>query len=51
MLGSAVRDGKILLDPHVPKEIGRMKLTRVHALGQLWDIEANGNKGFVRLSG
>ena len=51
MLGSQIRDGAIHLDPHVPKEIGRIKLSRVHALGQLWDIEANGNKGFVRLAG
>jgi len=50
MLGSQIRDGAIYLDPRVPKELGRIKLTRVHALGQLWDIEANGTKGFVRLS-
>jgi len=34
----------------VPKEIGWIKLSRVHALGQLWDLDANGTKGFVRLS-
>lgn len=50
MLGLHVRDGAIRLDPHVPKEIGWIKLSRVHALGQLWDLDANGTKGHVRLS-
>ena len=51
MLGSQLRDGAIQLDPKVPKEIGRIKLRRVHALGKLWDIEAIGTNGYVRLSG
>jgi glycogen debranching enzyme len=51
MLGSEVRDGAIRIDPHIPKEVGRIKLTRVPAMGQLWDIEATGTKGYVRLSG
>jgi glycogen debranching enzyme len=50
ILGSDVRDGAIHLDPYVPKEIGHLKLTKVHALGQLWDVEANGTQGYVRLS-
>jgi glycogen debranching enzyme len=50
MLGSEVRDGAIHLDPHVPTDIGRIKLSRVRALGQVWDIEAIGTKGHVRLS-
>jgi glycogen debranching enzyme len=51
MLGSHVRDGAIHLDPFVPKEIGRIKFSGVHALGQRWDLEAIGTKGSVRLSG
>jgi len=50
MLGSEVRDGAIQLDPRVPKQIGHLNLRRVHALGTLWDIEAVGSKGQVRLS-
>jgi glycogen debranching enzyme len=50
MLGATVQGGQIHLDPRIPKEIGRIKLRRVHALGTLWDIEAIGTKGDVRLS-
>jgi len=51
MLGAHVRDGKIAIDPHIPEKFGRIKLQRLHALGTLWDIEAIGTKGVVRLSG
>jgi glycogen debranching enzyme len=50
MLGSHVRDGAIHLDPRVPDQIGRIKCRRVPGLGGLWDIEAIGSKGHVRLS-
>jgi hypothetical protein len=50
MLGLQVRDGALHLDPHVPEEIGRIKISRVKALGQRWDLEAHGTKGYVRLS-
>jgi glycogen debranching enzyme len=50
LLGLQLRDGQILLDPHIPAQLGRIKITRAHALGTLWDIEAIGNKAHVRLS-
>jgi len=50
MLGSDVRDGQIHLNPQIPPHLGRIKVTRVHALGKLWDVEAIGDKGHVRLS-
>ncbi len=51
MLGWQVHgDRQIHLAPHIPEQLGRIKMTRVHALGQLWDVEAIGNKGYVRLS-
>lgn len=51
MLGEEVRDGEIRLEPHIPQQIGRIKMRRLHALGRLWDIEAIGDKGHVRLAG
>ncbi|HKE82314.1 MAG TPA: hypothetical protein VKB50_01100, partial [Vicinamibacterales bacterium] len=50
MLGSQVRDGAIHLDPNIPKQFGRIMMRRVHALGTLWDVEAIGTRGHVRLS-
>jgi glycogen debranching enzyme len=50
LLGAEVRDGQIRLDPHIPEQLGHIKISRVHALGKLWDVEAIGNKGHVRLS-
>jgi glycogen debranching enzyme len=50
LLGEEVRDGEIWLEPRIPEEIGRIKMRRVHALGKLWDIEAIGDKSYVRLS-
>jgi glycogen debranching enzyme len=51
MLGWQVRgDRQLHLEPRIPEQLGRIKLSRVHALGRLWDVEAIGNKGYVRLS-
>src|SRR5262249_4617933 len=36
MLGADVYDGAIHLAPSIPKEIGRIKFSAVHALGQRW---------------
>ena len=49
MLGAHVKGGRVHVAPHVPKEFGRIKLTRVKLLGALWDIEAIGSKGDIRL--
>jgi glycogen debranching enzyme len=48
MLGLAARDGELRLDPHVPEEIGRICVRRLHALGAEWEVEAVGNEGEVR---
>jgi hypothetical protein len=50
MLGAEVRDVQIHLDPKIPNEIGRISFRRVHALGTLWDIDADGTNGEVRRS-
>ena len=50
MLGLDAHDGVIDLDPHVPAEIGRILVHRLHAFGTDWDVEATGNNGSVRLA-
>lgn len=50
LLGEEVRDGEVRLEPRIPEQIGRIKMRRLHALGKLWDIEAIGDKAYVRLS-
>jgi glycogen debranching enzyme len=51
MLGLAARDGELQIDPHVPAEIGRIVLRRLHAFGKEWDVEAAGAEGEVRRAG
>jgi len=48
MLGLDARDGKISLDPHIPEEIGRLFIHRLHAFGTYWDVEATGANAQVR---
>ena len=48
MLGLDARDGELRLDPHVPDEIGRICVRRLHALGAEWEVEAVGSEGEVR---
>jgi glycogen debranching enzyme len=50
MLGLDAHDGVIELDPHVPEEIGRVCVRRLHAFGADWDVEAAGTTGSVRLA-
>jgi glycogen debranching enzyme len=50
MLGLAARDGEIHLDPHVPKEIGRISIRGLHVFAADWDVEASGADGKVRRS-
>jgi glycogen debranching enzyme len=50
MLGLDAHDGVIDLDPHVPAEIGRIYIHRLHAFGTDWDVEATGKNGSVRLA-
>ncbi|MET7968989.1 glycogen debranching N-terminal domain-containing protein [Micromonospora sp. NPDC005305] len=43
-------DGRLVFDPDIPPEIGRIAVDRLRAFGQSWDLEAVGRKGYVRLS-
>ncbi|MEH0843785.1 glycogen debranching N-terminal domain-containing protein [Micromonospora sp. CPCC 205711] len=42
-------DGRLVLDPDVPAEFGRITAERVRAFGHCWEIEAVGRTGYVRL--
>jgi glycogen debranching enzyme len=48
MLGLGAHDGALRIEPHVPEEIGRIAVHRVHAFGAEWDVEAAANEGEVR---
>ena len=50
MLGLEARAGRLTLDPRIPDEIGRIRVSRVPAFGTYWDVEAIGANGQVRLS-
>jgi glycogen debranching enzyme len=50
MLGLEARDGELRLDPHVPEQIGRIVIRRLHAFGSDWDLDAAGTEGTVRRS-
>ncbi len=50
MLGLEARDGEVTVDPVIPREIGRITVSRLSAFGNQWDIEAIGTQGHVRLS-
>jgi glycogen debranching enzyme len=50
MLGLDARDGRLVVDPDIPDEIGRIKISGLRAFGTRWDVEAVGRNGVVRLS-
>ncbi len=50
MLGLAAGDRELMIDPRVPKEIGRVFVHGMHAFGTHWDVEAIGANGHVRLT-
>jgi glycogen debranching enzyme len=50
MLGLDARNGVIDLDPHIPEEVGRIYVHRLHAFGTDWDVEATAADGSVRLA-
>ena len=50
LLGLDARGGQLILDPHVPEEIGRIRVSGAHAFGHRWDLEAIGSNGHVRLA-
>ncbi|MCX5116901.1 trehalase family glycosidase [Micromonospora sp. NBC_00362] len=49
MLGVNPVNGRLVLDPDVPEELGRITAERVRAFGQQWELEAIGRSGHVRL--
>ncbi|MEV1157148.1 hypothetical protein AB0J27_17315 [Micromonospora chokoriensis] len=49
MLGVNPVDGRLVLDPDVPQELGRIAAERIRAFGQQWEVEAIGRSGHVRL--
>ncbi|MFL5685576.1 MAG: glycogen debranching N-terminal domain-containing protein [Chloroflexota bacterium] len=50
MLGLNAVDGKLVLDPQLPDEIGRISISGLPAFGRKWDVEAVGSNGYVRLA-
>jgi glycogen debranching enzyme len=50
MLGLDVRDGELVLDPVIPDEIGRIRITGLRGVGARWHIEAVGRTGDIRLA-
>ncbi|MGW0218483.1 amylo-alpha-1,6-glucosidase [Micromonospora chokoriensis] len=49
MLGINPAGGRLVLDPDIPEEIGRIAAERVRAFGQEWGLEAVGRSGHLRL--
>ncbi len=47
MLGLEAHDGELCLAPHVPQEIGRILVRRLHAFGAEFDVEAVGTEGEI----
>ncbi|MFB3738729.1 MAG: glycogen debranching N-terminal domain-containing protein [Candidatus Velamenicoccus archaeovorus] len=47
LLGVDVRDGEVVCDPHVPEQLGRVRLHGIHALGGHVDVEGTGTRGKV----
>ncbi|MGH2590281.1 MAG: amylo-alpha-1,6-glucosidase, partial [Actinomycetota bacterium] len=47
MLGLDARDGKVIVDPQVPEQIGRVFVHGLHAFGTHWDVEGYGGNGQV----
>jgi glycogen debranching enzyme len=48
VLGLEARDGRLCVAPHVPPELGRIVIRRVHAFGAELEIEAAGTEGEIR---
>jgi glycogen debranching enzyme len=50
LLGMEIRDGHLVVDPHIPPQYGRIALKRVQAFGTRWDVEAAGRLSHVGIS-
>jgi glycogen debranching enzyme len=51
MLGMEPEDGKLVCDPRVPEEMGRVHLRGVHAFGKRFDVWGRGSSGEVAAAG
>ncbi|MEV4482929.1 amylo-alpha-1,6-glucosidase [Micromonospora coxensis] len=49
MAGLNPVNGRLVLDPDIPPEVGRIHVDDVRAFGRLWEVEAVGRTGHVRL--
>ncbi|MFF0371040.1 hypothetical protein [Micromonospora sp. NPDC005087] len=49
MLGLNPVQGRLVLDPDIPPELGRITADRVRAFGHEWGLEAVGGSGHLRL--
>ena len=47
LLGLEPRDGELVCDPQIPREIGRISLRGVHAFGTHFDVAGDGDRGEV----
>jgi glycogen debranching enzyme len=50
MLGYEAWDGKLILDPRIPAEVGHIQLTGTNAFGKKWNVEATGTQSYIRLA-
>ncbi len=50
MLGLHPRGGTVDLDPCLPGGVERIHVSQLNAYGKLWEIEATGTSGRVRLA-
>jgi glycogen debranching enzyme len=50
MLGLHPRNGTVELDPCLPDGVERIHVSQLHACSKLWDVEATGTTGSVRLA-
>ncbi|GIH16995.1 amylo-alpha-1,6-glucosidase [Rugosimonospora africana] len=48
MLGLYPNNGTVEMDPCLPEGVNWIRVTRLHAYGKLWDVEARGTTGQVR---
>ncbi len=50
MLGLRAEGGAVIADPHLPDDIGLVRVHRLSAFGARWELEAVGTKSSIRLS-
>ncbi|MFC6016476.1 glycogen debranching N-terminal domain-containing protein [Plantactinospora solaniradicis] len=48
LLGLEIEQGRLVLDPCIPEEIGRIEVVGCNALGKRWDLTATGTEYEIR---